>query len=47
MIKSWISLKHIILQRIMNNELFYAGGVVVTNRLAVKMEKAAGRKEPM
>ena len=29
------------------NELFYAGGVVVTNRLGVKLDKVAGRKEPM
>ena len=29
------------------DELFYAGAVVVTNRLAVKIDKAAGRKEPM
>ena len=28
-------------------ELFYAGVVVVTNRLEVKIEKVAGRKEPM
>ena len=27
-------------------ELFYAGVVVVTNRLEVKIEKVAGRKEP-
>ena len=30
-----------------NNELFYAGAVVVTNRLGVKIDKVAGRKEPM
>ena len=29
------------------NELFYAGAVVVTNRLGVKIDKVAGRKEPM
>ena len=29
------------------NELFYAGAVVVTNRLVVKINKAAERKEPM
>ena len=29
------------------NELFYAGAVVVTNRLRVKIGKVAGRKEPM
>ena len=29
------------------NELFYAGGVVVTNRLGVKIDKVAGRKELM
>ena len=29
------------------NELFYAGGIAVTNRLGVKIEKVAGRKEPM
>ena len=28
-------------------ELFYAGVVVVKNRLEVKIEKVAGRKEPM
>ena len=26
------------------NELFYAGAVVVTNRLGVKIDKVAGRK---
>ena len=30
-----------------NNELFYAGAVVVTNSLGVKINKAAERKEPM
>ena len=29
------------------NELFYAEAVVVTNRLGVKIDKVAGRKEPM
>ena len=29
------------------NELFFAGAVVVTNRLGVKINKAAERKEPM
>ena len=29
------------------NELFYAGAVVVTNRLGVKINKAAERREPM
>ena len=29
------------------NELFYAGAVVVTNRLGMKNDKVAGRKEPM
>ena len=29
------------------NELFYAGAVVVTNRLGVKIDKVAGRKEPI
>ena len=29
------------------NELFYAGAVVVTNRLGVKIDKVAERKEPM
>ena len=29
------------------NELFYAGVVVVTNRLGVKIDKVAGREEPM
>ena len=29
------------------NELFYAGAVNVTNRLGVKIDKVAGRKEPM
>ena len=27
--------------------LFYAGAAVVTNRLGVKIDKVAGRKEPM
>ena len=29
------------------NELFYAGAIAVTNRLGVKIHKAAKRKEPM
>ena len=29
------------------NELFYAGAFFVTNRLGVKIDKVAGRKEPM
>ena len=29
------------------NELFYAGAIIVTNRLGVKIYKVAGRKEPM
>ena len=29
------------------NELFYAGDVVVTNKLGVKIDKVAGRIEPM
>ena len=29
------------------NELFYAGDVVVTNKLGVKIDKVAGRMEPM
>ena len=29
------------------NELFYAGAFVVTNRLGWKIDKVAGRKEPM
>ena len=29
------------------NELFYAGAAVVTNRLGVKIDKVAWRKEPM
>ena len=29
------------------NELFYAGAVIVTNRLGVKIGKVTGRKEPM
>ena len=28
------------------NELFYAGAVLVTNRLGVKIDKVAGRNEP-
>ena len=30
-----------------SNELFYAGAVVVTNRLGVKIDEVAWRKEPM
>ena len=29
------------------NELFYAGAFAVANRLGVKIDKVAGRKEPM
>ena len=29
------------------NELFYAGAVVVANRLGVKIDKVAGRKKPI
>ena len=29
------------------NELFYAGAVIVTNRLGLKIDKVAGRKEPV
>ena len=29
------------------NKLFYAGAVVVTNRLELKINKVAGRKEPI
>ena len=29
------------------NELFYAGAVIFTNRLGLKIDKVAGRKEPM
>ena len=29
------------------NELFYTGAFVVTNRLGMKIDKVAGRKEPM
>ena len=29
------------------NELFYAGAVVVTNKLGVKIDKVATRKEPV
>ena len=44
MIKFSVSLKHSITK---TNELFYAGAVVVTNRLGVKNYKVAWRKEPM
>ena len=30
-----------------NNELFYVGAVVVTNRLGVKIDKVAWRNQPM
>ena len=43
MIKVWLSLKQSIKK---TNELFY-GGAVVTNRLGVKIDNVAGRKEPM
>ena len=33
--------------KVLTNEFFYAGAVVVTNRLGVKIDKVAGRKEPM
>ena len=29
------------------NELFYAGAFVITNKLGMKIDKVAGRKEPM
>ena len=29
------------------NELFYVGAVLVTNRIGVKIDKVAARKEPM
>ena len=29
------------------NKLFYAGAIVVTNRLGVKIDKVVWRKEPM
>ena len=38
------NLKHSILK---TNQLFYAGAVVVTNRLEVKINKAAERKKQM
>ena len=31
----------------MTNQLFYAGAVVVANRLGMAIDKVAGRKEPM
>ena len=43
LLSKFISLKHSITKA---NELFYAG-VVVRNRLGVKIDKVAGRKEPM
>ena len=30
-----------------NNEFFYTGATVVTNRLGIKIDKVAWRKEPM
>ena len=36
--------KHSIIK---TNALFYAGAVVVANRLGVKIDKVAGRKKPM
>ena len=30
-----------------NNELFYAGAVVVTNRLGEKIDKVSGREKPL
>ena len=36
-----------ILRLIKSNELFYAGAVVVTNRLGVKIDKVAVKKEPI
>ena len=45
LIKFCVSLKRTSLQRLMNK--FYAGAVVVTNRLGVKIIKAADRKKPM
>ena len=39
-----MSLKHSVTK---TNEFFYAGAVVVTNRLGVKIDKVAGRKEPI
>ena len=44
MIKFCVNLKHTITN---TNELFYAGAVVVTNRLGVRLNKAAKRKKPM
>ena len=38
------NLKHTALQ---TNKLFYVGAVVVTNKLGVKINKAAERKESM
>ena len=42
--KFYLSSKHSITKTI---ELFFAGGVVVTNKLRVKINKAAERKEPV
>ena len=44
LIKFCVRLKHSFTK---TNELFYAGAVVVTNRLGVKIDKGAERKEPM
>ena len=44
MIKFGVSLKHIITK---TNELFFAGAVIVTNRLGVKIGKVTWRKKPM
>ena len=44
MIKFCVILKHSIKK---TNELFYAGAIAATNRLGVKIHKAAKRKEPM
>ena len=42
--KFWVKLKHNITK---TNELFCAGAVVVTNKLGVKIDKVAGRKQPI
>ena len=41
-----VNLKHIY-SITKTNELFYAGAIVVTNRLGVKINKATESKEPM
>ena len=43
MIKFCVSLKHSITE----TKLFYAGAVFVTNRLGLKIDKVAWKKEPM